>query len=205
MQVALAISGASGVVLGLKCLKALTSLGSRVHLTVTKDACRTAVYELGRDFSRPQAFIEALDPAAAALVSLYAPNDFSAPIASGSFGVDATMVVPCSMSSLAAIACGVSDNLLRRCADVAIKERKPLLIAPRETPFSALHLENMHKLAKLGVMIFAPVPSLYVPASTIEELENQIVGRMLQLIGIDHPWLRRWMGAAPQRPCSGCL
>lgn len=204
MQVALAISGASGVMLGFKCLRALATMGIKVHLTLTKDACHTAVYEMGREFARPQSFVQALDVPLQNLVHLYPASDFSAPIASGSFGVDATMIVPCSMASMAAIACGVSDNLLRRCADVALKEKKPLLIAPREAPFSAIHLENMQKLALMGAIIFAPMPTWYVPIQTLDELEDHLVGRMLQLIGIpDNPWLKRWQGEHQQRMRMG--
>jgi 4-hydroxy-3-polyprenylbenzoate decarboxylase len=200
MRVALAISGASGVMLGFKCLKALAELGYEVHLTITKDACHTAVYELGKDFSKPQSLIEALDPLLQKNIFLYSANDFSAPIASGSYGIDATLIVPCSMASLAAIAMGLSDNLLRRSADVAIKEKRRLLIVPREAPFSSIHLENMHKLANLGATIFVPTPSWYIPLATLDEIEDQLVGRMLQLIGIQcHSLQKSWQGEYQER------
>lgn len=198
MKIGLAISGASGLILGLKCLKILAELGHEIHLVVTKDACRAAVFELSKDFHHPRAFIEALAPEYQSKVSLYGPHDFCSPLASGSCGIDKTLIVPCSMASLAAIACGISDNLLRRMADVAIKERKPLLIVPREAPFSAIHLQNMLRLSELGVTIFPPVPSWYVQAQTIDEMEDIMVMRILQVLGIEAP-IRPWMNEYQER------
>lgn len=193
MKIALAISGASGIILGLKCLRLLVLLGHEVHLVVSKDACHTAVYELSKDFHHPGAFIEALSPEHRSKVTLYNPQDFSSPLASGSFGVDKTLIVPCSMASLAAIACGISDNLLRRMADVAIKERRPLLILPREAPFSAIHLQHMLRLSEIGVIIFPPAPNWYVKLESMDDMEDVMVARILQVLGIE----------APQRPWSG--
>lgn len=198
MKIGLAISGASGVVLGLKCLKALASLGHEIHLVISKDACHTAVYELSKDFHKPEAFLEVLSAEQKKRVKLYSPQDFSSPLASGSSGIDCFLIVPCSMASLAAVACGISDNLLRRMADVAIKERKKLLLVPREAPFSAIHLQHMLRLSELGAIIFPPVPNWYVQMGSLDEMEDVMVGRMLQVLGIEAP-LKKWSGEYQQR------
>jgi 4-hydroxy-3-polyprenylbenzoate decarboxylase len=198
MKIGLAISGASGLILGLKCLKLLAELGHEIYLVVTKDACRAAVYELSKEFHHPQAFIDALPSEHRSRVRLYNVQDFCSPLASGSCGIDKTLIVPCSMASLAAIACGLSDNLLRRMADVALKERKTLVIVPREAPFSAIHLQNMLRLSELGATIFPPMPSWYIKTQSLEEMEDVIVLRILQVLGIEAA-LRPWMEEYQER------
>lgn len=198
MRIALAISGASGIILGLKCLKKLSTQGHEVHLIVSKDACHTAVYELSKDFHHPQSFVEYIPEPYRANVKLYSPQDFSSPLASGSVPIDKYLIVPCSMASLAAIACGISDNLLRRMADVAIKERRPLVIVPREAPFSAIHLQHMLRLSEVGVTIFPPVPNWYVKLNSIDEMEDIMLDRILQVAGIGTPE-NSWSGEYQQR------
>ena len=126
------------------------------------------------------------------LISVYSRDQWTAPPASGSSVADAMVVCPCSMGTLASIAVGSSDNLIHRAADVAIKERKTLILVPRETPFSAIHLENMLKLARLGVVILPPNPGFYHGASEISELIDFVVARILDQLDIDNDLAPRW-------------
>lgn len=120
-------------------------------------------------------------------------NDISAPIASGSFGADMMVIVPCSMNTLAKIACGIADNLITRSASVMIKEKKPLLVAPRELPFSSIALENMHKLSLLhNVTIAPPVMGFYADIKSLEDMENFILGKWFDLLGISNNLYKRW-------------
>ena len=126
------------------------------------------------------------------LIHVYSRDQWTAPPASGSSVADAMVVCPCSMGSLASIAIGSSENLIHRAADVAIKERKPLILVPRETPFSSIHLENMLKLSRLGVIILPPNPGFYHGVSKVSELVDFIVARILDQLGIDNDLSPRW-------------
>jgi len=126
------------------------------------------------------------------LIQVYSRDQWTAPPASGSSVADAMVVCPCSMGSLASIAVGSSENLIHRAADVAIKERKTLILVPRETPFSAIHLENMLKLARLGVVILPPNPGFYHGVSEVSELIDFIVARILDQLGVDNDLSPRW-------------
>mgnify|MGYP001818485571 FL=1 len=126
------------------------------------------------------------------LISVYSKDQWTAPPASGSSVADAMVVCPCSMGSLASIAVGSSENLIHRAADVAIKERRTLILVPRETPFSSIHLENMLKLSRLGVVILPPNPGFYHGASSVAELVDFIVARILDQLGIDNDLSPRW-------------
>jgi 4-hydroxy-3-polyprenylbenzoate decarboxylase len=127
-----------------------------------------------------------------ALISVYSRDQWTAPPASGSSVADAMVVCPCSMGSLASIAVGSSENLIHRAADVAIKERRTLILVPRETPFSSIHLENMLKLSRLGVVILPPNPGFYHGVNSVAELVDFIVGRILDQLGIDNNLSPRW-------------
>lgn len=168
--------------------------GHRVHLIISKSACLTAKLELETEVSKPRDFLKGLPSQHAQRVCIYANSDFSAAIASGSFRINGTLIIPCSMTTLGAIANGVCDNLIRRSADVALKERFPLVIVPREAPFSAIHLENMLKLSRLGAHIFPPVPMWYAKPPDLLAAENGIVARALQLLNIevDPRFFRPW-------------
>ena len=126
------------------------------------------------------------------LISVYSRDQWTAPPASGSSVADAMVVCPCSMGTLASIAIGSSDNLIHRAADVAIKERRTLILVPRETPFSAIHLENMLKLARLGVVILPPNPGFYHGVSEVSELVDFVVARILDQLGIENDLAPRW-------------
>lgn len=121
-------------------------------------------------------------------------KDIGAVTASGSFKCDAMVIVPCSMNTLAKISCGIADNLLTRTASVMIKENRPLLLAPREMPFSAIALENMLKLSRLGVTIAPPVSAYYAQIKTLEEMEDFFIGKWFDLLGIEHNLFKRWEG-----------
>ncbi|WP_024955822.1 UbiX family flavin prenyltransferase [Sulfurospirillum arcachonense] len=121
-------------------------------------------------------------------------NDIGAITASGSFQCDAMVIIPCSMNTLAKISCGIADNLLTRTASVMLKENRPLLLAPREMPFSAIALENMLKLSRLGVKIAPPVSAYYADIKTLEEMENFYIGKWFDLLGIEHKLFKRWEG-----------
>ncbi len=119
-------------------------------------------------------------------------EDISAPTASGSFGVDAMIILPCSMNTLAKISCGISDNLITRSASVMIKEQKKLILAPREMPYSAIALENMLKLSRLGVVIAPPVLGYYSGVDSLEEMEDFLIGKWFDMLGIEHNLFKRW-------------
>ncbi|MCP4186019.1 MAG: UbiX family flavin prenyltransferase [Gammaproteobacteria bacterium] len=126
------------------------------------------------------------------LIKVYAKDQWIAPVASGSSVADAMVVCPCSMGSLASIAVGASENLIHRAADVIIKERKPLILVPRETPFSSIHLENMLKLSNLGVTILPPNPGFYQGVNQVSDLIDFVVARILDQLGIDNQLSPRW-------------
>ena len=170
MRLIVAITGASGIELGIRTLRALPK--DVTPYAILSDHARTV---LKNEISHS-----------------YRNDDIAAPVASGSFPTDAMIVAPCSLNTLAKIACGIADNLVTRSAAVMIKERRPLLLGVREMPFSAIALENMLKLSRLGVIIAPPVPGYYSDHATIEEMENFIVGKWFDLLGIEHDLFRRW-------------
>ena len=171
-KIVIATSGASGVNLGLKTLELLPETIEK-HFIMSQNSKVVLDKEM-KD------------------VTTHDNEDISASIASGSFGVDAMIIAPCSMNTLAKIACGISDNLVTRCAAVMIKEQKKLILAPREMPFSAIALENMQKLAALGIIIAPPVMAYYSEQQTLDEMENFIIGKWFDLLGIENNLYKRW-------------
>ncbi len=174
MKLLLAISGASGVGLGKKFIKYLPK-DIELHLIISDSAKIVEFKEQNVN-------------------SFYENSDISASVASGSFKIDATAIIPCSMNTLAKIAVGISDNLVTRSAAVAIKEQKKLLLAPRELPFSAIALENMQKLSSLGVIIAPPILGYYSDIKNLEDMEKFIIGKWYDLLGIRHNLYKRWQG-----------
>lgn len=172
MKLVVAITGASGVALGKKFVDYLPS-NVDVHVVVSNNALTVESFENKK-------------------VTLHTSDNIAASISSGSFRVDVTAIIPCSMNTLAKVACGISDNLPTRVAAVAIKEQKKLLLAPRELPFSAIALENMQKLATLGVIIAPPVVGYYSEQSTLEEMEKFIIGKWYDVLGIENTLYERW-------------
>jgi 4-hydroxy-3-polyprenylbenzoate decarboxylase len=139
---------------------------------------------MGSEFAPATRFKESFAPELQERITLHNNNDMASPIASGSVQTDGMLIIPCSMGTLAAISMGMADNLLRRAADVTLKEQRPLVIVPRETPLSPLHLENMLKLSRLGVAIVPPVPAWYHHPTSLREVEDTIVGRALDSLNI---------------------
>ncbi len=175
MKLVVAITGASGVELGTKFIQYLPE-DIEVHLITSDHALTVDSFENTR-------------------VTLHPNDDIAASISSGSFRIDATAIIPCSMNTLAKVACGISDNLPTRVAAVALKEQKKLLLAPREMPFSAIALENMQKLAALGVIIAPPVMGYYANVSSVDEMERFIIGKWYDALGIDNNLYERWEGS----------
>jgi 4-hydroxy-3-polyprenylbenzoate decarboxylase len=183
-RVVVGITGATGIVYGIRLLERLREAGVETHLVISRWGARTLLHETGR--SREQ--VEAL----ASVV--YAPNDMGAAISSGSFPTTGMIVAPCSARTLAAIAHGFDDNLIHRAADVALKERRKLVLIVREAPLSDIHLENMLKLSRMGAVILPPVPAFYHHPQTIDDLVNHTVARILDQFAIDVPGIPRWSG-----------
>ncbi|MDR2152502.1 MAG: UbiX family flavin prenyltransferase [Helicobacteraceae bacterium] len=168
MKIIVGISGASAASLGLKAYD-LIPKNHEKYLVVSKRAKTVLQKEEGYD-----------------------NDDISAPIASGSFGSDGMLIAPCSMNTLAKISCGIADNLLTRAAAVTIKEKRRLVLAPREMPFDPIALKNMLRLSRLGAVIAPPILGYYSDRQTIEDLERFIIGRWFDLLGIENDLYRRW-------------
>jgi len=180
--IVLAITGATGAIYGIKLLEELNKAGIETILIASEPAQKTI--ELETDYS--------LDDVRKMAGRYFLNNDIAAPPASGSFLHQGMVVAPCSMKTLSAIAGGYADNLISRAADVTIKERRKLILLVRETPLSPIHLENMLKLARLGVIIMPPVPSFYHHPKTIEDIISQVTGRVLDLLGLENSLVKRW-------------
>jgi len=179
--VLVAITGASGVDLAVILLQQLKKNGLETELVITKMAEK--IIDIETDYKVSQ-IIELSDKS-------YDVDDLTAGPASGSYKNNIMIIIPCSMKTLAAIANGYADNLITRAADVVIKERRKLILVVRESPFSAIHLENMLKLSRLGVIIAPPIPSYYIKPKNIKELNEYFVGRILDHIGVDSG-IKRW-------------
>ncbi len=184
MRVAVAITGASGAIFGIRALQALRTLSVETHLVVSRWARTTIAHET--DYSLAQ--VEAL----ASFV--HHEENQAAPISSGSFKTDGMMIAPCSMRTLAAIRAGVGETLICRAADVVLKERRKLVLVARESPFSEIHLENMLALSRMGVVILPPVLAFYNRPKNIDDVVNHVVGRLLDQFGLDAPGMSRWDG-----------
>lgn len=176
MRLIVGVTGASGSVLALETLSQLGRAGVETHLVVTRGARMTIAHELGSEG------LTRLNDVAA---HVHSPANLAAPIASGSFRTAGMIVVPCSMRSLAAMAHGLGDNLLIRAADVVLKEKRRLVVAPREAPLHEGHLESMLKLARLGTIIAPPVPPFYARPATMDDLVREIAARLVQWAGVD--------------------
>jgi flavin prenyltransferase len=184
LRVVVGITGASGAVYALRLLQRLRVGGHETHLVVSPAGVLNVHHELGLD----RGALEALADHA------YSPADVGAPIASGSFATDAMVVTPCSMRTLAAVAHGLSDNLLTRAADVMLKERRRLVLMVRETPFNLAHLRNMTAVTEMGGVIFPPLPAFYHRPKTIDEMVDDTVERVLALIGAKGAEPKEWRG-----------
>jgi flavin prenyltransferase len=194
--VTLALSGASGMAYGLRLLECLLAADIDVNLLVSQAAHLVAKQELGvalpaRASDLENQLSDSLNTRDGQL-RVFGREDWNAPVASGSNPADAMVVCPCSMGTLAAIANGMSDNLIERAADVMLKEQKQLILVPREAPFSTLHLENMLKLSKMNAVILPANPGLYHRPQSVEDIIDFIVARILDQLGIQHALMARW-------------
>jgi 4-hydroxy-3-polyprenylbenzoate decarboxylase len=195
-RVVVGVTGASGAIYAVRLLERLRRAGREIHLVATAAGLLNVHHELGLD----RKDLEALADVA------YKPGDIGAAIASGSFAADATVIAPCSMKSLAAIANGFSDNLLTRAADVALKERRKLVLMVRETPLNLAHLRNMTSATEMGAIVFPPLPAFYHRPTTIDEIVDETVERVVALLGIEGAAPKSWAGlpaAASPSPRSG--
>ncbi|QQZ30873.1 UbiX family flavin prenyltransferase [Thiothrix subterranea] len=194
------MTGASGAQYGLRLLEFLLQHGHRVYLLLSRPAQVVVNMEtehrLPGRASEIQIYFSELYGAAPGQLQVFEREQWAAPIASGSGVADATVVCPCTTGTLSAIACGSSRNLIERAADVCLKERKKLILVVRETPFSEIHLENMLKLARMGVIIMPANPGFYQRPTSVQELVDFMVARVLDHLGISHALLPRW-GDAP--------
>jgi flavin prenyltransferase len=194
--VTLALSGASGMAYGLRLLECLLAADLRVYLLVSQAAHIVAKQELGialpaRAIDLEKQLSEGMQ-ARDGQLRVFGREDWNAPVASGSNPADAMVVCPCSMGTLAAIANGLSDNLIERAADVMLKEQRKLILVPREAPFSTLHLENMLRLSKMNAVILPANPGFYHRPQTVEAIVDFIVARILDQLGIQHALMAPW-------------
>jgi 4-hydroxy-3-polyprenylbenzoate decarboxylase len=182
MRLIVAITGASGVIYGKRLLEVLQKKGVETELVISKAAEKVIEHELeisGKDLEK-------------LATKVYDIDDLNAPIISGSFKTNGMIIIPCSMKTLAGISYGYSDNLILRAADVTLKEKRKLILVPRETPMSAIHLRNMLDLARNNVIIVPAMPAYYQKPKSISSLVDYIVGKVLDLLDINHTLYKRW-------------
>jgi len=184
IRIVLGISGASGVIYGVRMLETLSRIGAETHLVISESAARNLAIET-------EYAVEDVESMAS---FVYQQKDIGAAIASGSFRTDGMIIAPCSIKSLSAIANSYNDNLLIRAADVTLKERRRLVLVVRETPLHEGHLELMMRVTRTGGIIMPPIPAFYHLPKTIDDLINQTVGKVLDMFSIDAGLFRRWTG-----------
>lgn len=194
--ITLAFTGASGLPYGMRLLECLLKAGVRVQLVYSQAAQIVAKQEM--DFalpSRPQdaekVLVERIGEFSGEL-RVYGRDDWYAPMASGSNPGDAMVVCPCTMATLGKVACGIGDDLIARAADVMLKEKRPLVLVPRETPFSSIHLENMLRLSHAGAVILPPSPGFYHHPQSVQDMVDFVVARILDHVGVTHELQQRW-------------
>lgn len=183
------ITGASGVIYGLRLLESLKGSGVETHLVLTRAAEMTISYETDRSIAEVKALAD----------KVYAIGDIGAAISSGSFQTLGMAVIPCSMKTLAEIAGGVTGTLLSRAADVTLKERRRLVLVPRETPLHLGHIRNMATVTEMGAIVAPPMPGFYAQPQSLDDMINHTVGRVLDLFGLDAGLVKRWTGGKPAR------
>jgi len=186
LEIVVGISGASGVQYGIRLLQVLREKGCITHLVLTDSAAKI----IGVETDYKLRDVEALAD------HVYQPRDFAASIASGSHQFDAMAIIPCSMGTLSAVACGSSDTLITRTADVCLKEKRRLIMVPRETPLSLIQIRNMAAAAEAGAIILPACPAFYSRPKNLDELVDVLVGRVLDLLGLESDIYQRWKGQA---------
>jgi polyprenyl P-hydroxybenzoate/phenylacrylic acid decarboxylase-like protein len=180
--VVVAMTGATGAIYGIRLLEVLRKLGVETHLVVTRWAEATIKTETDRR----------VDDVRALASAVHDEDDLAAPPASSGFVSAGMIVAPCSMRTLAAVANGLEDNLVQRAAAVHLRERRRLVLLARESPLSAIHLDNMLRVAKAGAVVAPPVPAFYAKLRTLDDMVDHTVGRALDLLGLEHGGIRRW-------------
>lgn len=186
-----ALTGASGIVYGIRLIEELLKY-SEVHLIVSQPACLVLEQELNWDFSEECG--EVFKARFPGRLVYYDNNDLAAPPASGSFKFQGMIVIPCTMATVSAIACGSSRSLIERTADVMIKEKRPLIVVPRETPLSTIHLRNLLTLAESGVHVIPAMPAFYSNPKSIADIVDFVVGKVLDAMDMDHGLFERYQG-----------
>ncbi len=184
MHLIVAITGSSGVVYGVRLLEVCRTLGIETDLILSEPAEPILELELGM---KPDGVRKLASRS-------YSPNELAAPPASGSYAVDGMVVAPCSMKTLGAIASGVTGDLISRAADVVLKQDRRLVLVPRETPLDLIHLENMVRLRRAGAVILPAAPAFYHGPEKISDLVDFVVGRILEMFGVEHKLYHRWKG-----------
>ena len=181
MNLVIGMTGSTGVIYGVRTLEVLKDTGIKTHLVITEWAKKCLAMETNYSFDDVKK-----------LASYSDDDNLAAPISSGTYKTDGMIVIPCSMKTLSGIASGYDESLVSRAAGVTLKEARKLVLVPRETPLTAINLENMLKLARLGVVILPPVPGFYTKPKTIEQIIDHTVGKCLDQFGIDHDLYKRW-------------
>ncbi len=192
----IAITGASGAVYGHRLVSWLLGEGHEVHLVASHAGLLVMRHEMDIQITEPVRDLADLWPGYESQLNVYSNDNIGAVLASGSFKAQAMIIAPCSMASLAAIASGLADNLIHRSADVMIKERRSLILVPRECPLSPIHLENMLKLSRLGVSITAAMPAFYHQPQTIDDMVDFVVAKALDSAGLEHSLIHAYKGNA---------
>lgn len=194
-HIVVGITGASGSIYGLRLVEELLRANKRVSLLISNAGRQVLAVETGLKFAvEAQACLQQLRQhfSAGEELQYFAIDDFFAPVASGSSAPDALVICPCSMGTVGRVAAGLSDSLLERVADVALKERKRLLLVPRETPFNQLHLENLLRLSQAGAQILPAMPAFYQQPKSVEDLVDFVVGKVLDSLDVEHQLFKRW-------------
>ena len=189
MHLIVAISGSSGVIYGKRMLEVCKELNIETDLIISRVAEKILEIELGKSVGEE---IRRL------ATRTYSPEDLTAPLTSGSYRTDGMVIVPCSMKMLGMLASGVTGDLISRAADVTLKQNRPLVVVPRETPLDLIHLENMVKLKLAGAIILPAMPAFYGRPEKVSDLVDFVVGRILDLLGIEHKLYERWRGLSKE-------
>jgi len=182
MRLIIGITGSSGILYGIRMLEVLKRYNIEIHLTMTEWAKKCLVLETDYDFKYLRSLVDHFSD----------DSNMAASVSSGTHKTDGMIVIPCSMKTLSSIANGYEETLVARAAGVTIKESRKLVLVPRETPVTSIHLENMLKLAKIGVIILPAMPGFYNKPKTIDDMLNHIVGKCLDQFGIEHNLFKRW-------------
>lgn len=184
-RIVVALTGASGVIYGIRLLEELSKNKDIEVITIISDVAEEII-RIETDYD--PSYVKSLAN------RFFSPKDFTAPVASGSYFFDAVVIIPCSMKTLGAIANGYANNLIVRVAEVAMKEKRKLIIVPREVPLSSIHLENMLRLSREGVVVLPACPAFYHRPKKISDLIDYVIGKVLDQLGVEHDLFKRWSG-----------